>query len=221
MGNESMNVPMYAGRKGPWADEGKAETLNMDNWGSQLCSNVGPPTLEWLRRGYLFSARATAAQALIIFSTATNAPTLWNPAGSNKLVIPLYINFHPVAVASAVHTGILLGLKTGCGSAAATGAPFPTFTNKAPNCLTPAAGKTSTTLYSDAVVTFTAIPTVFVDVGAHQLAAGSPMPPRIDISGLVALGPGDAMTIMGQAASVNTYWMSVIFAELPFGFSLS
>jgi hypothetical protein len=221
MSSDSVLTPMYAGRKGPWADDSKSETLNMDNFGNQLVNPVGPYTLEWLRRGYMFSARATAAQALIIFSTATNAPTLWNPAGSGKLVIPLWINLHPVAVASAVHTGILLGLKSACGSAAATGAPFPTFTNKAPNCLTPAAGKTSSTFYSDAVVTFTAIPTVFVDVGAHQLAAGSPMPPRIDIAGLVALGPGDAMSIMGQAASVNTYWMSIIFAELPFNMILT
>ena len=218
---DTILTPMYAGRFGPWPDEGRAESHNMDAWGQLRTVVMGPRYMEWNRRGWVFSARATAAQALIIFSTATNAPTLWNPSDSKKLVMPLYIKYAPVAVASAVHTGLVAGLCSNMGAAAATGAPFPTFTNKVPNCMCPAAGKTSTTKYSDAVVTFTAIPTVFHDLGSYQLASGFPTPSIIPFEGEILLGPGDAMTIMGQAASVNLYWMTVVFAELPFGFSLS
>ncbi len=219
--SESMLTPMYAGRKGPWADEGRAESHNMNNFGDLMTAQDGPKYLEWNRRGYIFTARATAAQALIIFSTATNAPTLWNPSNSGKLVVPIRLNLHPVAVASAVHTGVLLGFQAGCGATAATGAPLPTFTNKAPTCNCPAAGKTATTKYSDAVVTFTAIPTIFQDIGMYQAAAGLPVPSSYDFDGTVVLGPGDIMSVFGQAASVNTYWMSIIFAELPFNLSLS
>lgn len=221
MATDSVLNRMYAGRDGPWADDGSSESLNMDNWGNLRMSQVGPKYLEWNRRGLIFTARPTAAAALVIFSTATNAPTLWNPADSGKLVVPLFINLHPVAVASAVHTGVVLGLKSACGSAAATGAPFPTFTEKAPTCNCPAAGKTSTTKFADNVVTFTAIPSVFMDLGMYQAAAGLPTPSHYAFDGELLLGPGDAMTIMGQAASVNTYWISVVFAELPFGLSLS
>jgi hypothetical protein len=212
---------MYAGRKGPWSDDGRSETPNMDNFGSMLVAQAGPKYLEWTRRGYIFSARTTAAAALVIFSTATNAPTLWNPSGSGKIVVPLRINLHPVAVASAVHTGVVLGFQAGCGSAPATGAPLITFTNKVPNCLCPAAGKTATTKYADSVVTFTAIPSILSDIGMYQAAAGLPVPSSYDFDGTVVLGPGDIMSIMGQAASVNTYWISVLFAELPFNLSLS
>jgi hypothetical protein len=151
----------------------------------------------------------------VIFSTATNAPTLWNPSDSGKIIVPLFINLHPVAVASAVHTGVLLGLKSACGNVAATGAPFPTFTNKLPTCNTPAAGKTASAKFADNVVTFTAIPSVFMDLGLYQASAGLPSEPHYAFDGELMLGPGDAMSIMGQAASVNTYWISVVFAELP------
>lgn len=209
-----MDNQIVSGRRGPFTDDMEMP-LGGDNWGNQLVSNFGPKYLEWSRRGYIFTARPTAAAALIIFSTATNAPTLWNPEGSNKLVVPLFLNLHPVAVTSAVHTGVLVGLKSACGATAATGAPFPTFTNKAPTCNTPAAGKTASAKFADNVVTFTAIPTTFVDLGMYQAAAGLPIDPHYEFNGELALGPGDAMTIMGQAASVNTYWMSLIFAELP------
>jgi hypothetical protein len=209
-----MENQLVIQRTGPFTD-GTETSLGGDNWGNQLVANFGPKYLEWVRRGWVFTARPTAAAALVIFSTATNAPTLWNPEGSGKLVVPLFLNLHSVAVASAVHTGVLIGLKTACGSTAATGAPFPTFTNKAPTNNCPATGKAATTKFADNVVTFTAIPTVFADLGMYQAAAGLPVDPHYEFNGEFALGPGDAMTIMGQAASVNTYWMSLIFAELP------
>jgi hypothetical protein len=211
---------MVAGRKGPFTDGMTVEGLNMDNWGAQITLPQGPQYLEWTRRGYCFTARAAAAQALIIFSTATNAPTLWNPADSGKLVVPIRLQLHPVAVASAVHTGVVLGFQSGCGSVAATASPILTFTNKAPtnNCL--ATNKTAKTKYSDAVVTFTAIPSIFQDIGLVQNVDGTPATGGFstlsyDFDGTVALGPGDIMSVFGQAASVNTFWMSILFAELP------
>jgi|WetSurMetagenome_2_1015567.scaffolds.fasta_scaffold355208_2 hypothetical protein len=209
-----MDNQIVIERTGPYVD-GTETSLGGDNWGNQLVANFGPKYLEWARRGWIFTARPTAAAALVIFSTATNAPTLWNPEGSDKLVVPLFLNMHPVAVASAVHTGVVVGLKSACGNTAATGAPFPTFTNKVPTCNTPAAGKTASSKFADNVVTFTAIPTVFADLGNYQAAAGLPAISHYEFNGEFALGPGDAMSIMGQAASVNTYWMSLIFAELP------
>ncbi len=178
-------------------------------------SGFGPDVFDWTRRGWVYTARPTAAAALIIFSTATNAPTLWNPEGSNKLVVPLAINLHPVAVASAVHTGVLLGLKSGCGNQPATGAPFPTFTNKAPTSNFPALGTPAKAKFADNVVTFTAIPSVFMDLGMYQAAAGLPVDPHYNFRGELILGPGDSMSILAQAASVNTYWISVVFAEIP------
>jgi hypothetical protein len=209
-----MDNQINTGRRGPFADDMELP-LAGDNWGNQLVSQAGPKYLEWSRRGYIFTARLTAATALVIFSTATNAPTLWNPSDSGKIIVPLFINLHPVAVASAVHTGVLLGLKSACGNVAATGAPFPTFTNKLPTCNTPAAGKTASAKFADNVVTFTAIPSVFMDLGLYQASAGLPSEPHYAFDGELMLGPGDAMSIMGQAASVNTYWISVVFAELP------
>jgi hypothetical protein len=209
-----MDDQIFVERGGPYGD-GTVLPLNGDNWGNQLVANFGAKYLEWSRRGWIFTARPTAAAALVIFSTATNAPTLWNPEGSGKIIVPLFLNLHPVAVASAVHTGVLVGLKSACGSTAATGAPFPTFTNKVPTCNCPAAGKTASAKFADNVVTFTAIPTQFSDLGLYQAAAGLPVDPHYEFNGEFVLGPGDAMSIMGQAASVNTYWMSLIFAELP------
>ena len=192
----------------------------MNNWGSKQMIEVGPKYFEWTRRGLVFTARPTAAAALVIFSTATNAPTLWNPSDSNKIVVPIRLTLHPVAVASAVHTGILLGFQAGCGATVGTGLPLPTFTNKAPTNNLPASGKTAKTKFSDSVVTFTAIPSILQDIGLVQNVDGTPATGGFsslyyDFDGTVALGPGDIMSVMGQAASVNTFWMSIQFAELP------
>ena len=194
----------------------------MTNWGSGLVSEYGPKYLEWTRRGYMYTARATAAQALIIFSTATNAPTLWNPSDSNKILVPIRLNLAPVAVASAVHTGIVLGFQAGCGANPATASPILTFTNKAPTSNLPASGKTCKAKYADAVITFTAIPSILMDIGLVQNVDGTPATGGVsnwsyDFDGTVALGPGDIMSVFGQAASVNTFWTSIIFAELPLG----
>lgn len=197
------------------ADDSVQTRLRIDNWNSLMVGQNGPKYLEWVRRGLVFTARPTNAAALVIFSTATNAPTLWNPLGSGKLIVPIRLQLHPVAIASAVHTGVLLGFKANCGANAGTGAPFPTFTEKAPTNNCPATGKTSLAKFADNVVTFTTIPAIFQDIGMYQAAAGLPTPPSYDFDGTVALGPGDAMSVLAQAASVNTYWMSIIFAELP------
>lgn len=214
--SDSVLNTMYPGRVGPWGDDARIESLNANNWGAALMSQAGPKYLEWVRRGYIFTARPAAAAPLVIFSTATNAPTLWNPASSNKLLVPIRINLHPVAVASAVHTGVLLGFKTGCGDAAGAGQPFTSFVNKVPTSNLPSSGKVASGKFADNVVGFTAIPAIFQDLGLLQAAAGLPTgEASYDFDGTVALGPGDSMSVMGQAASVNAYWMSVIFAELP------
>ncbi len=215
-----MSGSLKAGQTGPFSDDMPLDFEPSNNWGAALVAEAGPKYLEWARRGYMFTARASAAQALIIFSTATNAPTLWNPSDSGKIVVPIRMNLAPVAVASAVHTGIVLGFQSGCGAQAATASPILTFTNKAPTSNCPATGKVAKTKYSDAVVTFTNIPSILQDVGLTQNVDGTPATGGFstlsyDFDGTVALGPGDIMSVFGQAASVNTFWTSIIFAELP------
>ena len=215
-----MSGQLKAGQIGPFSDDIGIDFEPSNNWGHALVAEAGPKYLEWTRRGYTFTARATAAQALIIFSTATNAPTLWNPSDSGKIVVPIRLQLHPVAVASAVHTGVVLGFQGGCGAQPATASPILTFTNKAPTNNCPFTNKVAKTKYSDAVVTFTAIPSILQDIGMIQNVDGTPATGGFstlsyDFDGTVALGPGDIMSVFGQAASVNTFWMSIIFAELP------
>jgi hypothetical protein len=219
--SETMLTPMYTGRKGPWGEDARIEAMNADNWGAQLIAPQGPQYMEWVRRGYVFTSRSAAAAALIIYSTATNAPAIWNPADSNKVVVPIRITLSNVAVASAVHTGIVLGWKAACGSAIGTGAPVVTWTNVAPTNNLLGSSKAASTKCAPAVSTFTGIPAVLEDTGLIQNVDGTPATGgfsdlKYDFDGRVMLLPGAVMSVMGIAASVNTFWVSITFAELPY-----
>jgi hypothetical protein len=215
-----MDIAVRAGNKGPFLDDAPYP-LNGDNWGAMLVAEQGPQYLEWLRRGWIFSVKTATAAAIPIYSTATNAPTLWNPLSSGKLVVPLFINFTQAAVASAAVTGFMVMVEDGMGDFQQTGAPFPTFTNIAPVSCLVGSKLVATTRYAHGTVTWTTQPTALFDLGIGQnvqgtAATGAPVGGlSYELKGKVGLLPGGAMAVGGYAASGNTWTVSIVFAELP------
>lgn len=219
----SDTVPMYAGRKGPYASEARIESLIGNNWGDLLVSPVGGECFEWARQGYVFVARSGAAAAIPVNSAMTNAPTLWNPADSNKIVVPILISLSAAALGTQVIDGFTLSVEANMEAAAGTGKPFPTFTNIAPVSTRVGQAAVATTKFANAAVTWTTQPTVLLDLGMGQwvsgtAATGSPYNNhQFKLDGSVIMLPGTAISVgAATAASSGTYWTSIIFAELPY-----
>jgi hypothetical protein len=127
------DIGLVVGNSGPHADGADVDNVPINSWGKPIVAFSGGRYLEWMRRGYIYVARSGAAAAIPINSTCTNAPTLWNPADSGKLIVPISICLSTEALGTPIITGITLSYETGMSDTSGTaGMPFPTFTNIAP-----------------------------------------------------------------------------------------
>jgi len=213
-------ISVRPGTTGPFNDDNPYDAGG-DSWGSLVTINKGPNLLEWTRRGYVYSTVTSPAApcAYPIYSTATNSPTLWNPEGSGKLVVPIRINMGVAAIVTYLDNAFLLAQTLNTGSAVATGGVFATFTNIAPyNMLI--GGPSGKAKYAGAVVTWTVQPTVIMTIGMSTWAAGTEANLEYswlhyEFDGHMALPPGSAISLVGVVASSTTFVTSFVFAELP------
>lgn len=195
------------------------------NYGESIVSQLFGKYLELSRRNLVFVARSGAAAAIPINTTLTNSPTLWNPADSGKIVVPLRLQLSVAAIGTPVLTSLTLSYLTNTGSVVATGNPLATFTNIAPKCVSLGKGSAATTKFANATVTFTANPTALMDIGIHHWlegTAGSGQMGEIfhDFDGTLVMPPGTSISVGATAATSTTFWTSILFAELavPNGF---
>jgi hypothetical protein len=193
-----------------------------DNFGALIVAETQGKYQEWARQGYIFSARSGAAAAIPVNTTCTNAPTLWNLANSNKLVVPLRIALSFATLGTYVIDGLTLMYEANMGSNAATGLPFPTFTNIAPASTRIGSSYACTSQFANGTVTWTSQPAALMDLGMGQnvqgtAATGGPYSQLIfDLDGMVILNPGAAVCVAAATAATSaTYWTTIIFAELP------
>jgi hypothetical protein len=193
--------------------------MRSSDMGEQVMVPGASDYYEWTRQGFVFTASSVTLAALPIFSTLTNSPTLWNPASSGKVVVPMFLNLTGGVVGSGVMLGVVVAYLANTGDGVGTGAPVATFTNIAPisNMLGRGAAKTR---FSGAVVTFTTQPTVFMQTGLNVYVYGTPATAEIinlqyDFKGSVIMPPGTSISIGANVASVTTFLTSIVFAEFP------
>ena len=210
-----------AGTVGP-RNLGDSQVTNfrMGNQGELMMSELGGKYMEWCRRGWVYTASGTLL-TIPVYTTLTNAPVLWNPAGSGKLVIPLKITLTPGALGTPVITGLVGCYLNNAGSTPATAAPVPTFTNIVPIGTNLGKQGTATTLFANAAVTYTVQPTAFYYTGLSMWKSGTDaisLPTTLvhDFDSAVMIWPGSLFAIGGTpAATSTTYITSILFAEIP------
>lgn len=212
---------LFPGRKGPFADDARIEGANTDNFGSALVAEAGPKYLEWLRRGWMYTAPSNTALAIPIFSTPTNAPTLWNPATSGKVVLVTRLSLALCAGATIPDSGYGLLMSYGVGSPpAAAGQYFSAFTALA-TMFNLKSGANDGQAKMGVVATWTAIPTTTRWVGKSQFTLGTAASAGfgdtfidLDTSAPILLMPGMAVSIVASLASATTFMPSFDYAEL-------
>lgn len=200
--------------------DSQVTNFRMGNQGELMMNELGGKYMEWTRRGYVFTASGTLL-TIPVYTTLTNGPVLWNPAGSGKLVIPLKITLTPGGLGTPVITGLVGCYLNSAGATAATGAPVITFTNIAPIGTNLGKQVTASTLFANAAVTYTAQPTAFYYPGLSMWKSGTdaistPVTLFHDFEGAVQLQPGSLIAFGGTpAATSTTYITSILFAEIP------
>ena len=203
------------------SDGSAREPLRGGSYGDLIVSQHGGKYNEWVRRGYVFAASVAAAAAVPIDTTLTNAPAIWNPASSGKVVIPISISISLGAIGTPILNGFTLSYLTNAGSAIATGGVVVTWTNVAPTSLLIGSGTAATTKFAPAVSTYTANPARLLDMGfGHHLegaAASGQLYSKFEFEfdGRVAMKPGTTLHVGSTIATSTTYWTTIVFAELP------
>ena len=182
-------------------------------------------------RGNLFIGSTTTAGAVIVIaSTLTGLSyTIWNPAGSGKLCVPIV-----TLIGYNATTGVLGALvwmaTTNAGTT--TGATFPivSFTSPATpvsanlgsNLFPALSGKVSKMNFGNnsTTISLTAGSTVYrspgITVTAHTAAGDQALvTARDDWDGMGVIPPGNAIHLMGSTAVAATLFVSTVWAEVP------
>lgn len=190
-----------------------------------LVSETMPPLSEMARQGMIFTARTLSGApfAIPIYSTPTNAPSLWNPSSSGKIVVPLKILLTPVTLGTTVVDGFVLAQAASMGETVGTGLPILTWTDVVPICTRLGVGApTPAARFANAVNTWTAATKAvpFMDLGLGQYIDGSPATSalqgtlKFEFTGEVWMKPGTVIQLLGNVASVTTYNTTFMWAEL-------
>ena len=205
---------------GPLGDGSPAE-VGVDAFGSLLVAEKGPKYLEWLMRGYIFVAQTGTAAEVPKNDALTNSPSLWNPAGSEKLVVPLRVTAATTAEGTVIIHTFTLSYLASAGSSVLTGAPVATWTNiPGVNCLI-GSGYAAKTKFAHGTCTYTANPTILMGLDFGLWTDGTPVNSQpvsgasYDFDGELGLPPGALISMGATAASSTTYVISVVWAELP------
>lgn len=187
------------------------ELITADIWGKYG---------EMARRGWVYTASGTLL-TIPVYTTLTNGPALWNPAGSGKLVVPLKIMLSAGGLGTPVITGLVGCFLNNAGSTAATGAPVITWANILPIGTSLGKQGVATTMFANATVTYTAQPAAFYHIGLGMWVSGvaaddTPIKLEHDFDSAVMIWPGSLFAIGGTpAATSTTYITSILFAEIP------
>jgi hypothetical protein len=196
-----------------------------DKFGGAWVSELFGKYYNLMKNGNIFCASCVpTGLAFPIYTSTTMAFTLWNPLGSGVDVIPLRFDASYVS-GTGVVSGFGFGYVTGTGSAAATGGTVPTFTAlTSPNLptngyLAGTSGKSRQALVGSAC-TLNAAPSMLRSAGFGQSApvsAGTSIWPGtwIEFDQSIGLAPGSLLCPVGTAASVDLFWQSFIWAEVP------
>ena len=203
------------------AGMGDFRAMSGGRWGQGVVSQWWGKYAELALNGYVFVATGAAAAAVPIATTLTNSPTLWNPADSNKLVVPLRVNLSLGAVGTPILQGFTISYLKNTGSTVATGLPHATFTNVAPVNIFLGKGTTATTKFAGATVTFTTQPARLMDLGFGHHLEGAAASGQLysgfgyDFDGTLLMPPGTSISLGSTIATSTTYWTSIVFAEMP------
>lgn len=190
-------------------------------YGQVLTSDLFGKFGDLAMRGLVFAAPTAAALAIPVNTTLTNSPALWNPASSNKLVIPLRVLLSLGAIGTPILQGFTISYLTAAGDGIGTGAPVVTFTNIAPTCTLLGKGTTASTKFAGAVATYTTQPARIMDLGfGHHLegaAASGCLYTNFyhDFDGSLQMPPGTLIVLGSTIATSTTYWVTYLFAEIP------
>jgi hypothetical protein len=187
------------------------------------------PNLQQTLAGRMFNTIVGAAGTGItipIYSSTSPACALWNPLGSNRIIVPVSIQLGVAATASPAITSLALSVVYNTGGAFASGLPIAAWTDATVFNGRTRYGNSSATAANNqarvgvATTTLTTAGTSFYELGFSQattsLAAGLVWIEH-DFQDKITLDPGSLVHLVGNpVAPVETFVAGISWYEIDY-----
>lgn len=204
------------------AADGSTVSANFGRANELIVSELHGKYFQQCYRGNVFYAStATTGVVIPIASTLTPTYSIWNPAGSGKLCVPIVTLIGWTATTAALGSFVWT-LTTNAGSASGTGLPYSAFgTGTAVNALAGSGKTSSVRTGTGGTTTLTAAASFYRETGCQitpTTAATSVAPGwiwRDDWDGTGILAPGNGMHLMASTAIAVTATITTVYAEIP------
>ncbi len=200
--------------------DGQTATANMGRANEMIVAELHGKYFEQCYRGNVFyGSTATAGVVIPIASTLTPTYSIWNPAGSGKLLVPIVTLIGWTATQSALGSLVWMA-TTNAGSSISTTAPFVAFGSGTPVNANLGSGKVSQMrLASGGTTTLVAAATVYrsmgIGMGVNTVATANSWVLRDDWDGSGVVPPGNAISVMATTAIAATLQITLSWVETP------
>ncbi len=218
MSSDTVQLEGYVGAGALLSDGVVTTRPRMGNFGELMTSRLNASFYEHVLRGNAFVYSTPAAGAALVAPTTTNAPMLWNPAGSGKNLVLHKIEFGYVGTTwSPGHIGY--AVITNAGSQIGTGAPIVSLTQVAGVNLLVGAGNASVMRFAPTTLVVVAAPTFLCTSGisAQTGTAAAVLPPyKMEdvIDGHIIIPPGVAFFVVANASIAGVVCTSIYGVEV-------
>ncbi len=202
------------------SSDGSTVTANFGRANEMIVSELHGKYFEQCYRGNVYYGSTTTAGVVIpIASSLTPTYSIWNPAGSGKLLVPVVTLIGWTATTTA--DGSFIWMSTAnAGSGISSTAPFTAFGSGTPVNANLGSGKVSAIrLGSGGTTTLVAAPSVYRDTGISAgittAATAGFWVMRDDWDGSGIVPPGNAIHLMGTTAIAATVQVTQVWVEVP------
>lgn len=199
--------------------DGDTKKVRLGNSGEIVTGEMFGSFYEQVMRGngYAFNT-ALAGNALVAAAAAGNAPAIWNPPSSGKLLSIAKVVVSRTAVGTPLEGGIVYLRTQQVHSRKGTAADLVSGTSVAAINLRSDLGDNSGMVFFPTTIVTTSVPEIWAMSGIAQTAddgATTVSGPRAEqltdhINGLLVVGPGTLFSI-GAAVALNTTYAITIY----------
>lgn len=189
------------------------------NQGEVIVSDMNGFFYEQVMRGNGFVYSNAAAGVALVAATTSNAPFIWNPAGSGKNLVLIKVVASFSAIGTPVAGSIVYLTIPNAGSQIGTAQPIVSLTEVAGANLLVSQGNRSVMRFAPATVATTPTPGILCASSFGQASAVTttvvPLTLTDWIYGAIVIPPGNTFQLGASASISSTYCFSIFGLELP------
>lgn len=204
-------------------NDGDEKQFRMGSYGELMTNSFSGDFFEQVMRGNGYSFTTALAGNALVAATTSNAPAIWNPPGSDRLLSIVKVTFARTAKGTPLEGSIVYLRTQNVHSRKGTAADLVSGTAVAAVNLRSDMGDNSKMVFFPTTIATTTTPDVWACAGIGQTAdngATTVSGPRAEmlvdnVNGLLQVGPGTLFSL-GAAVSVSsTYTITIYGLSLP------